>query len=122
MVNYVSLAATAARLINKNGADVTLRKQSRTLDEPSKPWRGTDSSDTTVTVKAVLLSFRRKDIDGEIVRRGDRRALIAFDAAGSGIETYDELEDVDGNVWRIVDAEFIKPASIGVLYKLQLRA
>jgi len=122
MVNYVILAAVAERLIDKNGADVTLRKQSRALDEPSKPWRGTDATDTTTTVKGVVLGFRKKDIDGEIVRRGDRQALVAFNTAGSGIETYDELEDVDSNIWRIVDVEFVKPASIGLLYKLQLRA
>ncbi len=77
-----------------------------------------------VTAQGVLLSYDEADVDGEIVKRGDRRALVSYNGAGGyDLREYDELEEPNGEKWRLQDVELVKPATdkTGVLYKLQLR-
>ena len=40
MADYVKLLAVANRLINKNGRDIILKRNSRDKADPAKPWRG----------------------------------------------------------------------------------
>ena len=42
MVDFVSLAATAQRLIEENGRSVTLFRKDRTPANAAEPWRGPD--------------------------------------------------------------------------------
>lgn len=84
-IDYVKAAATALRLITANGGPVDLVKLDRVPADGAKPWRAGGATDTTVSVQAVLLSYDETDIDGDIVRRGDRKALVAFTDANSTV-------------------------------------
>ena len=119
MVDFASLAALAVRLISKNGRDVTLVQSSQTPDNPAQPWRGTDGNDTETVVRAAITNYDEEQVDGDLIRRGDRQAWVAADS-GVAIEDYDYL--VDGTVrWKIIDVNVIKPATVTVAYGLQLR-
>ena len=120
MVDFTSLAAVATRLIKANGRDVTLKRRSRTPDNPDKPWRGTDcGGDQEVTVRASITSYTEDEIDGDLVRRGDRVAWVGAES-GVSVEEYDFLVD-GGARWKIMDVEKIRPATTAVAYRLQLR-
>lgn len=129
MVNYVSLAATAERLIEENGRDLTVIQAGETAANPAEPWRAdTPAGESRITVKGVIVEFDNEDFDGTLVRRGDKRAFIAHnsivDAAGAGesteLEGFDRLLDA-GAEWKIVSVKAIHPGDIRVVYDLQLR-
>lgn len=130
MVDYVSLADVAERLIEKNGRTISLvrRDQGNPVDS-AKPWRSsTEADEITVSVLGVVIKFEKEDFDGTLVRRGDKRALIAAnsvtDAGGSAsnlkIEDYDHI--IDGTTrWKIIDAETVEPGDTRVYYDIQVR-
>lgn len=127
MVNFTSLRSVAERLIDENGRDVTITKRDRTDDDPAKPWRGPPSpgTDVSVTVKAVLFDFDEADVDGQLVRRGDKRALVAAKVveeanATSILEEFDTL--TDGSIkLKVVSVTIIEPGPLRILYDVQLR-
>lgn len=130
MVNYASFRLLAERLIEENGRDLSLirRDQGNPVD-PAKPWRdSTEAAEITVVVKGVVIEFEKEDFDGSLVRRGDKRILIAdksvIDEGGSAtnlkIEDYDHI--LDGTVrWKILDANVIEPGDTRIMFDLQVR-
>jgi hypothetical protein len=122
MVDYVALAATAERLINANGRDVTIVQKDRTPADANKPHRGGGASDTSVgPVKAVIIPFSADDVDGTLIRRNDKRAYVAANDTGvSLIEQFDTLTD-GSDTWRIEAVDVINPGATRLLYDIQLR-
>ena len=125
-INYTRMAATAKRLIEDNGRPVVIRKLSETAADSAKPWRGTTGADTTVNPTAVILDYRATDVDGERIKRGDQRMLVAATSlpANTDLRTFDRVEDTDGSIettYRIVRAEKITPGTVDVYWDLQLR-
>lgn len=128
--NYVSFQNLAERLIEANGRTLSLvrRDQGNPID-PAKPWRGsTEADEITVVVKGVFTEFEKEDFDGTLVRRGDKRVLVAAksvtdeggNAANLKIEDYDHILD-DGVRWKIMRAELIEPGNLRIMFDLQVR-
>ena len=129
MVNYVSLANLAERLIEENGRTFTLVQAGETAVDPAKPYGpDTTAGQTRHTVLGVITEFENEDIDGTLIRRGDKRCLIAHNSivdVASGtesliIEEFDTLED-GTEVWKIEGVETIHPGDTRIMYDLQLR-
>jgi len=129
-LDYVSFQNLAERLIEENGRTISLvRRDQGNPTDPAKPWRGsTEADEITVVVKGVFIEFEKEDFDGSLVRRGDKRILIAdksvTDEGGSSsnlkIEDYDHV--LDGLVrWKIITAELIEPGPLRIMYDLQVR-
>ena len=129
MVNYVSLARTAERLIEANGRTFTLVRVGETAVDPAKPY-GPDTSagESRHTVLGVIVDFDNEDIDGQVIRRGDKQCLIAHNsivdvASGSEsivIEEFDSLED-GTEVWKIAGVKTVNTGYTRIMYDLQLR-
>lgn len=129
MVDYVSFQNLAERLIEANGRTLSLvRRDQGNPTDPAMPWRGSTEADTiTVVVKGVVIDFEKEDFDGSLVRRGDKRILIAAksvtdesSASNLKIEDYDHV--LDGTVrWKIITAELIEPGDTRIVFDLQVR-
>ncbi len=130
MVDFASFRLLAERLIEANGRELSLvRRDQGNPADPAKPWRGsTEAAKITVVVKGVFIEFEKEDFDGTLVRRGDKRVLIAdksvTDEGGSAlnlkIEDYDHILD-GGTRWKIMQAELIEPGPIRIMFDLQVR-
>ncbi len=130
MVNFASFRLLAERLIEANGRTISLvrRDQGNPVD-PAKPWRGsTEAATITFDVKGVFIEFEKEDFDGTLVRRGDKRVLIAdksvTDEGGGAvnlkIEDYDHI--LDGGIrWKIMRAELIEPGPIRIMFDIHVR-
>jgi len=119
----VGLVETATRLILAKGRTVTMKKLSRTPVDSDKPWRATGTiADpvVTTTAPAVLIDYARGEIDGEIIKAGDMKALVA-PITDVDLEGYNVFVDSDGVEWAIVGVKPVKPGITLYLYKLQLR-
>ncbi len=130
MVNFANLKALAERLVEANGRNLTLvRRDQGNLVDPTEPWRGsTEAAEISFVVKGVFTEFEKEDIDGSLVRRGDKRVLIAdqsvIDESGGAsnlkIEDYDHILD-DGVRWKILSVENIQPGPIKIFYDVHVR-
>ncbi len=129
MADFAKLQKTADRLITANGRAVTLRKRDRGTADPATPWRGPSIPGTDITVMAiaVILDFDEDTIDGTLIRRNDKRALVAeLDVNPAGASVIHEIETfntlVDGaDTWHIERIKLLQPSTEKLFYDLQLR-
>ena len=119
MADHARLAATASRLILANGRELTFRGRVA-LRDSTKPWLGKAEASSVGTAVGVFAEYSSREIDGTLIRAGDRRVYIGADVAFSPSE---ELELVDGGVvWAVVSAKAIQPGPTIIVWDLQVRA
>ena len=119
------LQGTAARLVAKYGADMTVTaRASAPKRDTSKPWRGSTGTDTVV-VKAVQYDYEEAEEKDASWRRGHTRFLVSEnDTEGNpqfttvDITTATDLEDTSGHVWSIDSVEITEPGDDRVIYTL----
>ena len=115
--DYSRPAATAKRLLDRFGQDGQL---SRTVPGGYDPVTGpTDPIDLQSPCTVALLEFDNRQIDGELIRVGDRRALIAPDVAFEPLAG--DLLTADGEVLQVVRNRPMKPAGLIVLHDCIVR-
>ncbi len=132
MVDYTRLAATAKRLIEANGRQITLRKRDRTAAAASEPWRGPDEEPTdpdgdVETAIAAIVPASGSGfgstvvIDATLAQAFAKVALIAQGSLASGVDLreFDTVED-GTEAYRIANVEELRPASTTVIYALGL--
>lgn len=89
-INYVSLAATAKRLIAENGKNVVFtRVVPETPVDTAKPWRKGTPNSFTLTVRAVEYPYTVTEVDDKVIKRGDTRVYVAADAVEIAAATQD---------------------------------
>lgn len=89
-VNYVSLAATAKRLISENGKNVIFtRVVPETPVDMAKPWRAGTPNSFQLTVRAVEYPYTVTEVDDKVIKRGDTRLYVAADAVEIAALTQD---------------------------------
>lgn len=121
-LNYTRLATTAERLIEENGRSVTLLKGGEVVSDPAKPWRDDSTTgDLSLTVIGAIVNYDYDEIDGDLIKRGDKRLLIAQNSVSANeIETFDRV--LDGGVdWKIQDTKVWEPGDTRIFYDIQLR-
>lgn len=106
-------------LLEKFGRTVQVRADASTPTDPSKPWRG-NSTGVAVDATAVILAYTKKEIDGQLVKHGDMKALVDPTIPLADMRSYDVLID-QGETWNILSIETVNPGQDLLLYKLQLR-
>lgn len=120
MVDYVSLRDTAQRLLNEAGRALKLQRAATVAADPTKPWRGSDAAPASISVVGVFDQFALREIDGDQVKRGDKKVYISDTRS---LEGYTHLVDTKrgGKSWSIVSIEPVEPGDVTLLYILQVR-
>lgn len=118
-MDYSGLKNSAINLIRNSGRSVSFVYKTQGTYDP-----GTDAIiNQTVTTKAakmVILDYKRDEMNKDMVKIGDRLALLAVDNLTRAPKTGDTVID-SGETYAIVAFEEIKPGDTTLLYKLQLR-
>ena len=117
MTLYTNMAKTALRQIADKGRNVSLRANTEGVYDPvTDSFTGTLTNDTTV--KALVTAYSQREIDGTIILRGDKKILIAANAASP--EHNDII--VDGaNEYKIINVDTLKPGDTPIMYTVQVR-
>lgn len=126
-MDYNRLAATAARLIQKNGALTLFHKLETIPSDLAKPWRGsTDVPPTTVTIPAVFVhpvsEGMRLGISGDVNDLAARFSGFVITAPPTPNYTQDLSKfnlvqrSVNEGKSAIEFVEVLKPASVVLLY------
>lgn len=129
MADFAKLAATAKRLIEKNGRPIDLYRRSTTPADPLKPWRGTELTATGGALQGVRAAVvpaagsgfgrtRTNDTTRDSAR--DQVALIAASSipAGVDLEVFTEIVD-GGRSWRIGEVWKLQPADIPLVFVVE---
>lgn len=125
MVDYVRLAATAKRLIDKNGRQISFVKLNETPENSSRPWNGPDEdgADTLLALRGVFVppnTVRQFGLTalGEGTEFQD---LIAFSqqiiitAQGENdLREYTSVIDRSDR-WGIIGLQVLRPADVTLL-------
>lgn len=140
MVNYIKLAATALRLIEKNGRIVTLVRRSEVPANSNEPWKGAADVAATIgdpdpdltgkvgiEVSAVFVGQNDAELAelfGAIplteVKRGLKVALVAgSDVTPEELSKYDAMIDT-GDVWSIDIVDTLRPGPLAMIHRLVL--
>lgn len=137
MADFVKLAATAKRLVEKNGREVELFKADRTPADSTKPWRGSAARPTPAKggrrirakmafVPASGSGFGKlvADSGGSLQQAFDQVGLLASASLPTGVASREVEESdhvVDGDdVWKVVTRGHLRPSSTSVLFVLGL--
>ena len=114
--DYNRPASTVKRLLDRFGRDGSL---SRTTDGGYDPATGPVQTTETAACTVALLEFENRQIDGELIQVGDRRALIAPDASFEP-QAGDSLT-VGGELLQVVRNRPTSPAGVVVLHDCVVR-
>lgn len=121
MFNYSKSLATAQKLLSSFGQDVTVKRIiTGTYDTATGSVSNTE---TTYTAKAVLLDYKRLDAGNGLaglIQINDKKLLVSPVGLTVAPDAND-LVTINSEVWNVVNVKAIKPASIVVLYELQIR-
>ena len=135
MANFPKLAATAKRLVEKNGRDVTLYRRERDPGTPAEPWRGPGAAPPEAILGPVKVAFVPPSgggmgellgqIEATLAQRIDQVGLLAANSVEDAspvepdVTKYDTL--VDGNTtFNILTVSTLRPAEKILLYVLAL--
>jgi hypothetical protein len=120
------MQAIAKRLIEANGRDVTLLDSGSTLFDATKPWLGVtdnfnEATATKITAKAVFIDYKEQVIDGELIKRGMKRCLVAFTGLSSQVDV-SNFEGIDDGavVWKIEGVKIVQPGTSVVIYEFMV--
>lgn len=114
--DYDRSAATADRLIDKFGQQGTITR----MENIGQPWKPVQSK-VNYPCRLVVLSYTAKDIDGTLIKAGDKKVYVS--AIGLKIEpkTTDKLV-INGKENTIISVDQLNPAGTPVYYVCQCRS
>lgn len=129
MPNYVKAAATAKRLVDAAGRNVTLVALDFDAQDAAKPWRGTRDPRSTPTQSVVLkaaflplsslatLGMRKETLD--LAKKSDNTCLVG---STLDLSVYQELVDsLDGKRYKILLVDELTPGPQRIMSYLVLK-
>jgi len=121
--DYQDDADTAAELLEEFGQSVTLT--SKTSGAYSTATGATAVTTDTQTVNAVALDYGSRDIDGTLIRAGDKRLLMAPQTTAGDDLTAPVVDDtvtVGGTVYTVKGIKTLSPAGTVILFDCNIRS
>ena len=119
---YSKMQATANRLLKGKGQEITLTRQTAGAYDPAT---GTASvTTTTQTVYGAMFEYGDKNIDGVLIKEGDKQLLLsALNSAGTALVAPQLNDTVTINtvVYTVVRIKPLSPAGTTVLFDCNIR-
>ena len=125
MTFYTRLQATANRLLKGKGQSLTLTKITA---GPYNPATGgfTGAGTSTQTAYGTILDYETKQIDGTLIKAGDKQLLLsAFKTDGAALTApvLGDTVSIGGVTYTLVEPlKEVNPAGTTVMYECNLRA
>ena len=114
--NYANARATAERLIANFGQSATLTQTANT---------GTDYNptltETDYTCTLAVIDYKQSDIDGTVILKDDKKAIISTSGLTVTPTKADKLT-IGGVVHDIVEIMPLSPAGIVIIWQAQIRS
>jgi hypothetical protein len=129
MVDYVKVAATAKRLIEANGRQVTFNRLTQTPGDPAKPWNGNTGALTPLDLYGVFVPPNQVRIFGlsalglasdirELVEVSEQIGIIYPE--GNDLRDYESITDGSPR-WTVTGVQQLRPAETYLLAYVGVR-
>jgi len=124
MATGAQMQKDVVALLRDHGYDLTFRRINNggTYDPATGTVTGGSNSDETI--RALFLNYNANDVDGTLVQRGDRKAVIAATYSGNALSKTPQINDElrgEADAVRIVSIQTIKSGSSILAYVCQAR-
>ncbi len=121
MAVYTRQIETSRRMLSAYGRAVTLYTFADATPDATKPWRTGAPTASTQAGFAAFFDYTVKEIDGELIHVGDKKAYLAASGLTVAPTPKGEIR-YNSEIWKIINVETLAPnASEPILYILQLR-
>lgn len=129
MVDYVRVAATAKRLIDANGRQISLIRPSTVPLDPLKPWKGSVPGDEQLVINGVFVppnTVRQFGISSlgegtefiDLIQFSEQIAIVHQGQVD--VRDYTTLRD-NGVNWNILGIQVLRPAETYLLAFIGVR-
>lgn len=109
------LGDDVAYLLEDFGSDLTLTRQAAGAYDPDTGEMAA-TSPTTYTIRGVFINYLDGNVDGTVVRMGDRRLLVRAKDAGATPAINDRVDGL-----QIIDVRSIAPNGTVIAWACQTR-
>jgi hypothetical protein len=113
---------TVIPLLEQFGKTIEMQNKTNSVYDPVTGKYGDDTFVKFAEGLAVQTVYSNKDIDGKLIKQGDKE-LICAQTTNLSIELKaDDRIIMDGVTWNVVNVGEVKPGNVRLLYKgVQLR-
>ena len=115
---YDATKVSAAKAIKKSGVAMTLNHKGTTA--ATNPWDSPTETTTAYPCNGVITNYSAHEIDGTVIRRDDRKVLLAAGGLAVTPTTADTLT-IGGVELAIMHVEPIAPSNDPIIYTVQVR-
>ena len=119
---YSRMQATANRLLKGKGQSIVITRQISGAYDPATG--GATVTTTVQTGTGAVFDYGNKDIDGTLIRQGDKQLLLsAVNAAGTLLTApiLDDTVTIGAIVYTIKQVKALSPAGTTVMFDVNLR-
>lgn len=124
MATGAQMQRDVVALLREHGYDLTFRRPSSGGSYNPATGAVSGGSNADETARVVFLNYTSRDIDGTLVQRGDRKAVMAATYNGTALSKTPQIDDElrgEGDAVRIVSVQTIKSGSTVLAYICQAR-
>lgn len=116
---YGGFKKLALNKIEKYGVGMTLKRSTLTGDT-NKPWEPPTVQETSYTCFGLILEYDAREIDGIVIKRDDRKIMVASESLSTAPTTSDVIE-VGSVSYSIQNIASLAPSNDPIMYTLQVR-
>jgi hypothetical protein len=119
---YSKMQATANRLLKGKGQEITLTRQAAGAYDPATGTAAVTT--TTQTAYGAMFEYGDKNIDGVLIKEGDKQLLLsALNSAGTALvaPALNDTVTINTVVYTVVRIKPLSPAGTTVLFDCNIR-
>lgn len=124
MATGAEMQRDVVALLREHGYNLTFRRPNNGGSYNPATGAITGGSNADETARVVFLSYTARDIDGTLVQRGDRKAVMAATYNGTALTKTPQIDDElrgEGDAVRVVSVQTIKSGASILAYICQVR-
>jgi hypothetical protein len=124
MATGAQMQRDVVALLREHGYDLTFRRPGNGGSYNPATGAISGGSNADETARVVFLNYTSRDIDGTLVQRGDRKAVIAATHNGTALSKTPQIDDElrgEGDAVRILSVQTIKSGATILGYICQAR-
>jgi hypothetical protein len=124
MATGAQMQRDVVALLREHGYDLTFRRPGNGGSYNPATGAISGGSNADETARVVFLNYTSRDIDGTLVQRGDRKAVMAATYNGTALSKTPQIDDElrgEGDAVRILSVQTIKSGATILAYICQAR-
>lgn len=124
MASGAQMQRDVVAILQEHGYDLTFRRPNNGGTYNAATGAITGGSNADETARVVFLNYNSRDIDGTLVQRGDRKAVMAATYNGTALTKTPQIDDElrgEGDAVRVVSVQTIKSGASILAFVCQAR-